>query len=178
MSQTASPPASSPQPPSEDDRRTTINKPVFVGSAVGTLAVTIWCLIAPKKAESTLATVVGVVSDWFGWYYVALATAILVFVLFLALSRYGRVRLGPEHSRPEYSTLSWASMLFAAGIGTDLMFFAVNEPVVQYLTPLSGQGETVEAGNVAEVFGNPRHDYTRRLLAAARRLDDAMEGRA
>jgi choline/glycine/proline betaine transport protein len=109
-------------------------------------------VIAPTKAESTLATVVGYVSDWFGWYYVALATAILVFVLFLAFSRYGRVRLGPEHSRPEFSTLAWASMLFAAGIGTDLMFFAVNEPVVQYLTPPSGQGETVEAAREATAW--------------------------
>jgi choline/glycine/proline betaine transport protein len=152
MSQTASPPSSSSPPSGEDARRTTLNKPVFFGSAVGTLAVTVWCLIAPKKAEALLGQVVGVVSDWFGWYYVALATAILVFVLFLAFSRYGRVRLGPEHSRPEFSTLAWASMLFAAGIGTDLMFFAVNEPVVQYLTPPSGQGETVDAAREATAW--------------------------
>ena len=151
MSRTDSPPTTEPQP-REEEQRSTVNKPVFVGSAVGTLVVTLWCVLAPKHAESTLATVVGYVSEWFGWYYVALATAILVFVLFLAFSRYGQVRLGPEHSRPAFSTLSWASMLFAAGIGTDLMFFAVNEPVVQYLTPPSGQGETVEAAREATAW--------------------------
>jgi len=142
------PPSSTPEsaPPAR------IHKVVFVGSAAGTLAVTLWALLAPKEAEATLATAVGYVSSWFGWFYVALATAILVFVVFLGVSRYGRVRLGPEHSRPQFSTLSWASMLFAAGIGTDLMFFAVNEPVVQYLTPPSGQGETVEAAREATAW--------------------------
>jgi len=147
--------ASTPTPPSstqESEPPARINKVVFVGSAAGTLAVTLWALLAPKEAEATLATAVGYVSSWFGWFYVALATAILVFVVFLGVSRYGRVRLGPEHSRPEFSTLSWASMLFAAGIGTDLMFFAVNEPVVQYLTPPSGQGETVEAAREATAW--------------------------
>ncbi len=136
----------------EEGQRAKVNAPVFAGSAVGALLVTAWALIAPTHAEATLATMVGYVSDWFGWFYVALATAILVFVVHVAASRYGRVRLGPEHARPEYSTLSWASMLFAAGIGTDLMFFAVNEPVVQYLTPPSGEGETVEAAREATAW--------------------------
>ncbi len=135
-----------------EDRGPQINKPVFIGSALGTLVVTLWCVIAPVQAEATLASVVGVVSEWFGWYYILLATTVLLFVLFLGFSRYGHVRLGPEHSRPQFSTLSWASMLFAAGIGTDLMFFAVNEPVVQYLTPPSGQGETVEAAREATAW--------------------------
>jgi choline/glycine/proline betaine transport protein len=153
MSETSSPPASaSSEPEWEGEERSKVNRPVFVSSAIGVLAVTVWTLLAPTQAENTLGIVVGYVSDWFGWFYVALATAILVFVLFLGISRYGRVRLGPEHSRPEFSTLSWASMLFAAGIGTDLMFFAVNEPVVQFLTPPSGQGETVDAAREATVW--------------------------
>ena len=88
----------------------------------------------PDNAFSTLESVVGWVSTWFGWYYIALTTSVLVFVLFLGFSRYGNVRLGPEHSRPEFSTGAWASMLFAAGIGTDLIFYAVYEPAYQYLT--------------------------------------------
>jgi choline/glycine/proline betaine transport protein len=105
-----------------------------------------------RNAEAVLGTVVGWVSTWFGWYYIALATAVLVFVIVLGFSRYGSVRLGPEHSRPEFSTGAWAAMLFAAGIGTDLMFFAVYEPVTQYLTPPSGEGETVAAAREATVW--------------------------
>ncbi len=141
-----------PEPLGDRRRSSTLNRPVFIGSAAGTLAVTLWCVIWPVRAEATLASWVGQVSTWFGWFYIALATAVLVFVIYLGFSRHGLVRLGPQHSRPEFSTLSWASMLFAAGIGTDLMFFAVNEPVVQYLTPPSGEGETVTAAREATAW--------------------------
>jgi choline/glycine/proline betaine transport protein len=145
-------PPAGPEPLGRRSRSSKLNLPVFLGSAIGTLAVTIWCVVAPVRAEATLGSWVGFVSTWFGWFYIALATSVLVFVIFLALSRHGHVRLGPQHSRPEFSTLAWASMLFAAGIGTDLMFFAVNEPVVQYLTPPSGSGETVEAAREATAW--------------------------
>lgn len=137
-------------PTAEERPRT--KRPVFVTSAAVTVAVTLWCVVAPAHAEATLGQVVTWVSTWFGWYYIALATAILGFVVFLGFSRYGEVRLGPEHSRPEFSTTTWAAMLFAAGIGIDLMFFAVYEPVVQFLAPPSGEGGTVEAAREATVW--------------------------
>jgi choline/glycine/proline betaine transport protein len=129
-----------------------VNRPVFAASAVVTIAVTIWCVFLPDNALTTLERTFGWVSTWFGWYYIALTTVVLIFVLFIGMSRYGAVRLGPDHSRPEFSTGAWAAMLFAAGIGTDLIFFAVYEPVVQYLTPPVGQGETVEAAREATVW--------------------------
>lgn len=72
------------------------------------------------------------VSKTFGWYYLLAATLYIVFVVCIACSRFGSVKLGPEQSKPEFSLLSWAAMLFAAGIGIDLMFFSVAEPVTQY----------------------------------------------
>ncbi len=157
MSATAEQPVSSGSP--ADDRPDwTLNKPVFYSAAAVTLAVTLWCVIAravqsdaaieagePSQALSTLGDVVGWVSTWFGWYYVGLTTIVLVFVLFLGFSRYGKVRLGPEHSRPQYSTGAWAAMLFAAGIGTDLIFYAVYEPAYQFLNPPVIEGGTVQA---------------------------------
>ena len=59
----------------------------------------------------------------------------IVFVVFIACSRFGSIKLGPEQSKPEFSVLSWAAMLFAAGIGIELMFFSVAEPVTQYTPP-------------------------------------------
>lgn len=126
--------------------------PVFVASLVGALAVAVWALIAPDQAESTIGSLVGEVTGAFGWFYIVLATAILVFVVVLGFSRYGHLRLGPDHSRPQYSTFAWASMLFAAGIGTDVMFFSVVEPVTQYLDPPVGEGGTVEAAREATVW--------------------------
>lgn len=140
-------------PPEEPDASSpTINRPVLIGATVVIAAVTAFCLISPTMAESSFATTVGWATRWFGWFYIALGTVVLVFVLYLAMSRYGKIRLGPEHSRPEFTTTEWAAMLFAAGIGTDLMFFAVNEPVAQFLAPPSAEAESVEAAREATVW--------------------------
>lgn len=138
--------ATSPEPASR------VNLPVLVGASVVILGITAWGLLAPRSAEAGLGTLVGWATDWFGWFYVLLATVILVFVVSLATSRFGRTKLGPEHAQPEFSTFAWASMLFAAGIGTDLMFFAVAEPVTQYLAPPTGEPETVDAAREATVW--------------------------
>lgn len=129
-----------------------INWVVFIGSAIGIVPVTLWGVLAPKNAGAVLATVVEWISDSFGWFYILLAAAVLVFVIYLAVSNYGNIKLGPAHSKPEFNTFTWATMLFAAGIGTDLMFFAVSEPVTQYLEPPSGTPETVDAAREATVW--------------------------
>ncbi|MCZ2859211.1 choline BCCT transporter BetT [Blastococcus sp. VKM Ac-2987] len=129
-----------------------LKRRVFYGSVAGVLVVAVWAMLSPASASGTIGSLVGWTSEWFGWFYIAFASAVLVFVLAIAFSRYGRVKLGPEHSSPQYSTFAWASMLFAAGIGTDLMFFAVAEPVTQYLAPPVGEGETVDAAREATVW--------------------------
>ncbi len=144
-----------PPPPgaaTDASRTTRVNPIVFGTSLGGTVLVALWLIIWPEAAEARIGSLVGYASSWFGWFYIALATIVLVFVLFLGISRYGHIKLGPDHSKPEYSTFSWAAMLFAAGIGTDLMFFSVAEPVTQYLAPPVGEGGTVEAAREATVW--------------------------
>jgi choline/glycine/proline betaine transport protein len=131
---------------------TRINPVVFIGSSVCILAIALWAIISPEGASETIGLLVGWISEWFGWFYILIATIFLAFVIFLALSRYGKTKLGPEHSEPDFSTFSWAAMLFAAGIGTDVMFFAVAEPVTQYLSPPVGEGETQEAAREATMW--------------------------
>ena len=143
----ASPEASThPEPPAR------LKGPVFYGAATGVVLIAVWAMIAPAAAADAIGALVGWTSEWFGWFYILFATAVLVFVLFLGISRYGKTKLGPERSTPQYSTFAWAAMLFAAGIGTDLMFFAVAEPVTQYLAPPVGEGETVAAAREATVW--------------------------
>lgn len=126
--------------------------PVFLPSVIVITAVAVWAIVVPKQAESVIGRVVGQVTTGFGWFYVLLATVVLGFVLYLGISRYGQIRLGPDHSRPEFSTFAWASMLFAAGIGTDVMFFSVVEPVTQYVAPPTGTPESVTAAREATVW--------------------------
>ncbi|MGW6121233.1 choline BCCT transporter BetT [Nocardia sp. NPDC055165] len=129
--------------------RRSVNKPVFLIAAGTVLAFGIWALASPSSAETIVGEVKTFTTTWFGWWYFVLATAILGLVVFLGASRYGRYRLGPEESRPEYSLFSWTSMLFAAGIGIDLMFFSVAEPVYNYLRPPLGEPGTNETARNA-----------------------------
>lgn len=86
-----------------------------------------------------LAEYFGLVSGWvahnLGWFYIFSVSALLLFLLGLAASRYGNIRLGADDSRPDYSNLTWFTMLFAAGIGTILMFWGVAEPVSHFAQP-------------------------------------------
>ena len=96
------------------------------------------------------------VVDWIalnlGWYYVVTVTLVIGFVLWVAFSKEGNVRLGPDHSRPQYKLGTWVAMLFAAGVGIDMLFYSVTGPVVQYLHPPSGDGATAEALQDAVVW--------------------------
>ncbi|MEX1078550.1 MAG: choline BCCT transporter BetT [Homoserinimonas sp.] len=131
---------------------TRINKPVFFGSAIGIIAIALWAMLARDNASVVIGTVVGWVSTNLGWYYILIVTLVLIFVIIAASSRVGKTRLGPDHSRPQFSLFTWTAMLFAAGIGIDLMFFSVAEPVSQFLAPPTGDGETIEAARQAIVW--------------------------
>lgn len=128
------------------------NWPVLAGSSIAIVAIALWAIIDPDAAATTIGDLLAWVTEGFGWFYILISTAFLVFVLFLALSRYGKVKLGPEHSKPDFGLFSWASMLFAAGIGTDIMFYAVSEPVTQFLKPPKVEPESVDAAREATVW--------------------------
>lgn len=132
--------------------RGSVNKPVFLAAAGIVLGFAIWALAAPESAETVVGEVKTFISTWFGWWYFILATGIVGLVVFLGVSRYGRYRLGPEESRPEYSLFTWTAMLFAAGIGIDLMFFSVAEPVYNYLYPPTEVAQTNEAARAATTW--------------------------
>ena len=87
----------------------------------------------------------------FGWVYLIATTFFIFFLLFLAMSRFGRIRLGRDEDRPEFSTLSWWAMLFSAGMGIGLVFFGVGEPVSHLTNPPLGRAEpnSIEAGRLA-----------------------------
>lgn len=75
------------------------------------------------------------VMDNLGWFFVSTASGFVVFVLWLALSRYGNIPLGRDDETPEFSGVSWVAMMFSAGMGIGLMFFGVAEPLTHFVTP-------------------------------------------
>ncbi|MES1927010.1 choline/carnitine/betaine transport [Salinisphaera sp. T31B1] len=91
------------------------------------------------------------VSHYFGWLYLLSVFGFVIFLVGLAFSRYGKIRLGDPYSEPEYSFFSWVSMLLAAGFGVGLVFYGLAEPVLHYLHPPYNDmpGETAESARYA-----------------------------
>lgn len=122
-----------------------MNPPVFFGAGGFVLAVIlfggIWTSTATAVFESTLA----IITHYFGWYYILIVFAFLLFVIWLYLSPYGGIRLGKDHERPEFGKFAWFTMLFAAGMGMGLIFYGVAEPVQHYNDPPVAEPRTLDA---------------------------------
>lgn len=122
---------------------------IFFGAA----AIIILFVVATIAFTEPLDRAVSASSDWllanFGWFYILGVTVFLVFLLFIAVGRFGRVKLGPDDEPPEHSGLSWFAMLFAAGIGSILMFWGVAEPISHFGDPPRGESLGIEAGTWA-----------------------------
>lgn len=125
--------------------RSQINPPVFYGSAVLIIAFALFGTLWPDAASAVFSEVQTWIVDTFGWFYVLAVAVFVVFAVGLALSSHGQVKLGPDDSEPDYSNLSWFAMLFSAGMGIGLMFFAVAEPVMHFTDPPVGEGGTIAA---------------------------------
>lgn len=126
-----------------------IDRKVFVPATLVLLALVVFAGLAPASSEALFADVQSAIVRYASWYYVLVVAIILVSVLLFSLSRYGDIKLGPDHSEPEYSSVSWFAMLFAAGMGIGLMFFGVAEPVMHFLQPPHGDGGDVSAAEHA-----------------------------
>jgi choline-glycine betaine transporter len=128
-------PAVAEPPPSPADRGGSLDRVVFGVSAVVALAFVAWGFATPEGLGSASATALEWVETNLGWLFVLLASAFVVFVLWLAAGKYGRIPLGRDDERPEFRTVSWVAMMFSAGMGIGLMFFGVSEPLSHYVSP-------------------------------------------
>lgn len=126
-----------------------LNKTVFFISSALIIALALFASIFPKVADSFFKQLQTVIVENGSWFYVLSVAIILITVAFLAFSKYGDIKLGPDHSTSDYTNLSWFAMLFSAGMGIGLMFFGVAEPVMHFLNPPVGDGSTVEAARQA-----------------------------
>ncbi|MET1059806.1 MAG: BCCT family transporter [Nocardioides sp.] len=123
-----------------EPERSGLDKVVFGVTAAIAVAFLVWGFVS----TSSLAKVSGSSLDWTmtnaGWLFVTTASAFVVFVLWLAMSKYGNIPLGRDDEEPEFRTISWIAMMFSAGMGIGLMFYGVSEPITHFASPPPGTG--------------------------------------
>src|SRR5690606_35966441 len=83
------------------------------------------------------------------WFYMLAVAIFLVFIVLVAFSKWGGIKLGPDHAEPQYSYPSWLAMLFSAGYGIALLFFGVAEPVLHYASPPTGAAASIDSAKQA-----------------------------
>jgi choline/glycine/proline betaine transport protein len=112
-----------------------VSRPVFVISASVILTLIVFAAVFTGPAEAAFAATQAWIADVFGWFYILVVSLFLVFVVYLAFSRYGPVRLGDAFESPRFTLGGWFAMLFSAGMGIGLLFWSVAEPMAHYLRP-------------------------------------------
>ncbi len=128
------------------------------GVFLTTVGIVLLFVVVTFLAGDWVGSVFGTASGWImtnlGWFYISGVTIFLLFLVWIAMSRFGHVRLGSDGELPEHSTPAWFGMLFAAGIGTILMFWGVAEPISHFATPPRGGVEpgSTEAAHEAMAF--------------------------
>ncbi len=133
------------------ERRYPTDKIVFGVAAVLVVAFLAWGLLGTGSLSGVATSVLGGVIRGGGWAFVLAASGFVVFALWLAISKYGRIPLGRDDEGPEFRTISWIAMMFSAGMGIGLMFYGVGEPLAHFASPPPGtvQAFTPEAFDTA-----------------------------
>lgn len=126
-----------------------INPRVFWGAS-GVIALLLATTLAmPGSADAAFKAAQGWAVDTFGWFYISAVAVFLVVVLVLGFGPAGKLKLGPDDAGPDFPYLSWLAMLFAAGMGIGLMYFAVAEPIQHYTSPPEAPSGTILAAREA-----------------------------
>ncbi len=129
-----------------DSLRLRTNPLLFFSSSAIMLAFVIITLIIPEQMGEFWGTAAGWIFQNFGWFFIFGVTVFLLFLIYIGFSRFGRLKLGADEEKPKHSDLAWFGMLFAAGIGTILMFWAVAEPANHFAVPPRGEELGIEGG--------------------------------
>ncbi len=131
----------------EQRRRYGTDRVVFSVAAVLILGFIAWGVISTDSLTAVSDAALAWVVTNMGWLFSALVSVVLLFMVFIGFSRYGRIPLGVDGEKPEYSKFSWIAMMFSAGMGIGLFFFGPFEPLTYFITPAPGTAdpETREA---------------------------------
>lgn len=131
------------------EKTSTILIPVFVPAVLVILLLVVGTISNPALAGELFSSTLSYITRTFGWFYMLCVAFFLVFIVSIAFTRWGHIKLGPDHADPQYSFPAWFAMLFSAGYGIALLFFGVAEPVLHYSSPPEGAGGTVDSARQA-----------------------------
>jgi len=126
-----------------------IHGPVFWPTVILLILFISITIIVGEPMEKVFANMQDWISTNFGWFLVLVVNFLLFFILFIAFTKYGKIRLGGRNAVPEFSRSSWFAMLFSAGMGIGILFWSVAEPIFHFTSPPVGEGQTIEAAKEA-----------------------------
>lgn len=129
------------------NRRLNLDKVTFGITGVMAVAFVLWGFLGRDSLAATSTGALNWVMEYTGWLFMVMASLFVFFVLWLALGKFGNIPLGKDGEKPEFRTVSWIAMMFAAGMGIGLMFYGVAEPLYHYVSPPPGtvDGQTPAA---------------------------------
>jgi BCCT family betaine/carnitine transporter len=131
-----------------------IDKQVFRPALVVVVGAIVPLIALPERSSAVLDRILGLITDQFGFLFLWFTLGVFILLLWFAFGRYGTVRFGGPESEPEFRTLSWIGMLFCAGIGTSLLYWATIEWVYYYQEPPFGiAAESAEAAHWGAMYG-------------------------
>ncbi|MCV2488687.1 BCCT family transporter [Geodermatophilus sp. YIM 151500] len=122
---------------------------VFWAALAVVVPFVLWGVLSSGSLATATQEARAFLVDRFGWFYLITATVLLIAAIALAASRFGRIRLGRDADRPEYSAGAWFAMLFSAGMGVGLVFWGVAEPVAHFVTPPTAEPGSEQAARDA-----------------------------
>ena len=122
-----------------------IHHPVFWIASLLILVFVIGTLLVPESAKEAFDGAKGWSISNFDWLFMVAGNIFVIFCLMLIIMPVGKVRIGGDDARPEFSTMSWFSMLFAAGMGIGLMFYGVSEPISHFSSSVAENAGTAES---------------------------------
>lgn len=129
-----------------------VNGPVFFTSSIFIVIIIALTLIFKKESESFFEELQTTVAESADWFFILSINLFLVFLIFLAVGKFGNMRIGGPKAKPEFKTISWFAMLFSAGMGIGLLFFGVGEPVMHFNSPPMAEAGTAAAAQEAMNF--------------------------
>jgi len=126
-----------------------VSKPVFIASSLFIVCFIIFGALFTEQAFIVFDSAQAFITDKFGWFFIFLVNATVLFCLYIPFSKYGDIRLGHQTEQPQYSLFSWVGMLFSAGLGIGLIYYGTAEPLYHFMAPPMGEAETIEAAKQA-----------------------------